>query len=94
MVNFYGFAVEIATVTKESIIEKTYSSENLPYPSLPKRGYSSLWKRVRRDFIRICFISGPLICLLYYGLISKSFCTLKFSFCTEVLAVSSRSKER
>jgi len=38
--------------TKESIIEKTYSPENLPHPSLPKRGISSLLQReVRRDLI-------------------------------------------
>jgi hypothetical protein len=45
--------------TKESIIEKTYSSESLPSPlfaclktgkGLPKRGNSSLWQREgRRD---------------------------------------------
>jgi len=37
-------------ITKKSIIEKTYSPENLPHPSLPKRGISSLLQReVGRD---------------------------------------------
>ena len=38
-------------LAKESIIDKTQGSENLPRPSFLKRGDSSLWKReVRRDF--------------------------------------------
>jgi hypothetical protein len=60
--------------TKESIIDWTQFSENLPPPLFVKEGLFLPLEKGGRDFTKSSLVFGSLGCLFYYGLISKLYC--------------------